>query len=292
MSNKIQSLLIELGLSSLESIVPFYPRVRDRDDISVLRCKHSGVIFLSHTDHIGVSYYQEKEKFTYWGTKERKDAIDQTDEDSQRRYEQFGDIIGNKKWLDVGAGVGGVLDLLSPLALQTIAIEPQKAIRDSLIDVGYNVLCSVDDVVDADIDVVTLFHVFEHLVDPIAVLEKLKTRMKPGATLIIEVPHANDFLLSELDLDVFKAFTLWSEHLILHTRQSLTRFLEYAGFENVNIRGFQRYPLANHLYWLSKNKPGGDVVWQHLRSEVLDQAYSSMLANIDKTDTLIATATS
>lgn len=114
--------------------------------------------------------------------------------------------------------------------------------------------------------------------------------MKPGAKLVIEVPHANDFLLSFLALKEFYEFTFWSEHLILHTRKSLNRFLECAGFNNVSIEGFQRYPLANHLYWLARGKPGGHVQWRQLRSHDLDLAYANILKSLDMTDTLLAVA--
>ena len=138
---------------------------------------------------------------------------------------------------------------------------------------------------------VTLFHVFEHFNNPLESLKLISKKMRDQGKIIIEVPHARDFLLSFLEHEEFKKFTFWSEHLILHTRQSLTVFLEKAGFENVIITGFQRYPLANHLHWLSKNQPGGHEKWSFLRTIELDSAYSQMLGQLDKNDTIIATAT-
>lgn len=135
-----------------------------------------------------------------------------------------------------------------------------------------------------------MFHVFEHLVNPLEELKKLHTKMSDNSRIIIEVPHANDFLLSFLENESFKKFTFWSEHLILHTRLSLQIYLEKAGFKNIVISGFQRYPLANHVHWLSEKKPGGHNIWDFLRTDALDCAYSEMLSNIDKNDTLIAYA--
>jgi len=114
--------------------------------------------------------------------------------------------------------------------------------------------------------------------------------MSSQGKIFIEVPHARDFLISFMEHESFKKFTFWSEHLILHTRQSLTLFLEKAGFENVIVTGCQRYPLANHLYWLSENQPGGHKKWSFLRTIELDSAYSQMLSQLDKNDTIIATA--
>lgn len=291
MENKIKSLLCNLGISDEKSIVPFYPKVRDRDDVSVLKCHKSGVIFLSRSDHMEFSHYDTKKDFSYWGAQDRKTAILTGHEDAKRRFEQFKNIVANKKWIDVGTGAGGILDLLSPISSETIAVEPQESARNFLIESGYKVYPSVDDVPLKDFEVTTLFHVFEHLTDPVGTLETLRNKMSQGAKIIIEVPHAKDFLISFLHLDVFKSFTFWSEHLILHTRDSLKIFLERAGFSNISIKGYQRYPLANHLHWLAKGKPGGHIMWDHLRTVMLDMSYGDMLAQIDNTDTLIAIAT-
>jgi SAM-dependent methyltransferase len=137
---------------------------------------------------------------------------------------------------------------------------------------------------------VTLFHVFEHLDDPLASLRLIGRALRPGGRLVVEVPHARDFLLSFADLDAFKQFTFWSEHLILHTRRSLEVFLRAAGFVDVIVEGFQRYPLANHLHWLAKGQPGGQHHWAPLLDADVDRAYAAMLARLDVTDTLIATA--
>jgi len=291
MENKIKSLLCNLGISDEQSIIPLFPKVRDRDDVSVLKCQKSGVIFLSRSDHMEISHYETKKDFSYWGFQDRKTAILSGYEDANRRFEQFNNIVVNKKWIDVGTGAGGILDLLSPISSETVAVEPQESARKYLIESGYKVYLSVDDVPMKDFEVATLFHVFEHLTDPVGTLEILRSKMLQGAKIIIEVPHAKDFLISFLDLDAFKSFTFWSEHLILHTRDSLKIFLERAGFSNVSIKGYQRYPLANHLYWLAKGGPGGHIVWDHLRTAMLDISYADMLAQIDNTDTLIAIAT-
>ena len=51
-------------------------------------------------------------------------------------------------------------------------------------------------------DIVTMFHVLEHIPDPIAMLKKIKnrwfsdTRIARGGNLILEVPSASDALLT------------------------------------------------------------------------------------------------
>lgn len=288
-SNPIQSLLIDLGISTKDSIVHYFPRVRDRDDVAVLRCEKSGVIFLSRCDHMDIKHYHDG-NFSLWNAPDRKTALLAGREDERRRSQQFKQMIKNKKWMDVGTGVGGMLDLLSPIALKTVGVEPQHIARESLAALGYEVYPLVNDVEGNDFDVVTLFHVLEHFTDPISQLTSIRRKMAKGGRIVVEVPHAKDFLISFLENDAFKSFTFWSEHLILHTRESLEIFLKAAGFSTIVVRGFQRYPLANHLHWLAHGKPGGHTIWKQLRTKALDRAYAAMLAGIDRTDTLIAIA--
>lgn len=290
MENRIQSFLVSLGICDPSSIHEFYPRVRDRDDIRVMRCDKSGVIFLSRSDHMELSHYQDQKDFTYWSTPTREQAVSESLDNDLRRADQFEPLIRNKKWLDVGTGVGGLLDLIGARAAEVRAVEPQPASRKELTQSGYTVYGSIDDTEDEYFDVVTLFHVFEHLLEPLDALRVIHRKIVEGGKLVIEVPHANDFLITFLDLEEFKAFTFWSEHLILHTRQSLEILLRKAGFLDVCVTGYQRYPLANHLYWLAKGEPGGHKEWSFLVNIELDSAYRNVLAQLDKTDTLIAVA--
>lgn len=54
------------------------------------------------------------------------------------------------------------------------------------------------------------------------------------------------------------------------------------------IKQVQRYSLSNHLYWLSKGKPGGHKIWAFFDDKSLDEAYSHQLASIGKCDTIMA----
>ena len=82
-------------------------------------------------------------------------------------------------------------------------------------------------------------------------------------------------------------FTFWSEHLILHTNESLELFLKESGFFAREIKGFQRYPLSNHFYWLFKGKPSGHEILNHLNDSGFHKDYQQFLSKINQTDTLI-----
>lgn len=289
--NTIKNILVSLGICSEDSIVSYYHKVRDRNDISVLRCKRSGVLFLSRSDHIDATYYQKQAGFNYWwSSKDREAAKLLKYDDDARRAREFKEEIRDKRWLDFGTGVGGVLDLLHSDAKEIYAIEPQNDSLQMLREIGYKAYSSLDTCPDNDFDVITLFHVLEHLTEPLKELRAMYGKLRVGGKVIIEVPHANDFLLKTMRLKKFKDFTFWSEHLILHTQESIRVFLETAGFKNIRVIGYQRFPFANHIYWLLRGRPGGHKKWIFFNNTLVSTLYDQFLKKIDQTDTLIAIA--
>jgi 2-polyprenyl-3-methyl-5-hydroxy-6-metoxy-1,4-benzoquinol methylase len=284
--------LASLGIIDPVAVQRYYPNVRDRKDVGVLRCDRSGVIFLDRTDHVSTSYYAEQEGLSYWSKEGRAEGLRATREDDDRRARMIAPLVEGKIFADVGTGLGGILDLVRDHAREVHAVEPQSAARAMLSSLGYRAHASAAELGDSGVrcDLITMFHVFEHLTEPLAELKRIKAALAPGGEVIIEVPHAKDILLGLYNVEAFKAFTLWSEHLILHTRSSLRSYLEAAGFEKINIVGVQRYPLANHLYWLRHGLPGGQNNWPQLNDEVTASAYARLLDSLDATDTLVATA--
>lgn len=283
----MKEILLELGLSQEESISEYAPRVRDRDDIKVMKCQNSGVIFLARSDHMELTHYRDKGDHRLITT-ERSIVSPSMLDDARRRHECFGSLIVGKKWLDVGCGDGLLFDEMAGSPSSATGVEPNSLQRTSASERGHTVVDGVEKLGNDKFDIITLFHVFEHLTDPIKFLRELKSHLEPGGTLLLEVPHARDFLLETLQCEPFKQFTLWSEHLILHTRESLRRFLQSSDFSDITIRGHQRYPLSNHLYWLKSGKPGGHDIWSQLNSGDLANSYEQMLQSIDQTDTLVA----
>lgn len=289
-SDPIHKVLLDLHIIDDEFIEEIFPRTRDREDISVLRCKRSGVIFLSSSDHITYDHYISQDGFNYWSSDRREKGLKKTYKDDLRRYNTCRDDITSKIWADVGTGLGGILEILNKCAEEVHGVELQRGPRESLQQKGFSVYPNSELLPNNYFDVITLFHVFEHFVHPLNELKVLLAKLKSSGKIIIEIPHANDFLISFLESKDFKSFTFWSEHLILHTRESIRVFLEHVGFKDISIKGIQRYPLSNHLFWLKNGQPDGHEKWSHLNSLEMEHAYANMLTSLDKTDTLFVTA--
>ncbi len=290
-ANPIARLLRRIGISDLSDVEQLSPCTRDRRDIGVLRCRQSGVIFLDGVERLSQDHYVEQDGFAYWEAGSREASIEATRPDDRRRADAFGSLIRGRRWLDVGTGPGGILDMLAPEAAEAVAVEPQRQVRHHLNELGYPTWASLADVRRSDLEVITLFHVLEHMFNPIEELQQARRCLADDGLLIIEVPHARDALITHYDLETFRQFTFWSEHLILHTRESLRACVEAAGLRVERIDGMQRYPLANHLYWLRHGKPGGHERWRNLTTPDLDAAYSDMLRQQDLTDSLVLHAT-
>lgn len=288
MGKDIRNLLLENEIIFHNFISEYASAVRDNGRIKVFRCSKSGIIFLESSEHITTKYYSTKTETTYWSSEvDRNEALKTTYRDDSRRFASFSTLLNRKQYLDIGTGMGGILDLASKVASSVYAVEPIDHMRGMLKDIGYSVYESIDSVPRSlSFDVISLFHVLEHIPDPIDVLTKAYALLKEGGKIIIEVPHSRDFLLETLNIESFKKFTLWSEHLVLHTRKSLEIIASKAGFKNICVKGIQRYPISNHFYWLVNNKPGGHIHYSHIDTNRLLNAYEEMLASIDQTDTL------
>ena len=149
---------------------------------------------------------------------------------------------------------------------------------------GYS---SAEKELEGKVDIITMWHVIEHLEDPIGLLKKLKGLLKPNGKIIIETPNAEDALLSQYKCDAFADFTYWECHLYLFTNATIRTVIENAGLRMIAQKQIQRYPLANHLYWLTNGKPGGHKEWGIMNEAEVNNAYAKLLASMGCADTLI-----
>ncbi len=143
--------------------------------------------------------------------------------------------------LDVGCGDGSFLAELGALGdfelhgLELDGPAARRAQRNPKIQVG------VGDVLEAGypverFDMVTLFHVFEHLAEPKSTLDELYKIVKIGGTLVLSFPNAGS-----LQARVFKGEWLHLDpprHLFLQDPAAAERAFRAAGFAIVGRRYF------------------------------------------------------
>jgi len=289
MKNNIIDLLYRLGLSTRDSLQVFHPKVRDRENLNVLKCGKSGVIVLEEI-LTNQSYYESNVNYTQSNKVELVNEEIETRplEDDIRRFESLESLIADSDVLDFGCGRGGFLQLTQKISRKSVGIELNEVNRKSINGQGIDCVKSISQLSDGDsFDLITLHHVFEHLIDPIGVLNDLQKHLKDDGVIVVEVPHARDLLLETFNLKSFKDFTFWSEHLILHTEESLATFARESGLVVKEIKGFQRYPVSNHFNWLLNGEPSGHDSFSHLNNLEFHKQYEKLLVNVGQTDTII-----
>ncbi|MDA9781136.1 class I SAM-dependent methyltransferase [Amylibacter sp.] len=291
MTTSIYATLENLGLTSKKTRVLFNKGTRDVDDLDVWKDLESGVIYIDQYYTGDKTYVDGLYLDDVADLATTKSDFERTS-DLRRRFKKYIRFVAGKRVVDFGCGSGDFLRFVQSYCQEAIGIELQENYVEQLNADGIRCLNNIDTIKNGSLDIVVAWHVIEHLTDPVGTLSKLIDKIESGGQIIIEVPHANDFLLSSIECEAFKQFTLWSQHLILHTRLSLTKILEHAGFKDIRIEGVQRYPLSNHLNWLSSGLPGGHKSQLAIfETDDLINSYEASLARIDATDTLVAIAT-
>jgi SAM-dependent methyltransferase len=257
---------------------------RDDSSINVMQCTKTKLIFLDKiikTDYKNIG-------LDYWNSNNILEARLKTYEDDERRITLFKKYTKSnyKHILDFGCGNGGFLKLLDESFIK-YGIDMNNEMNNILEKEGMIMNNSLDKILHP-IDCITMFHVLEHIQNPIELLTTIKNKLQKGSMLIIEVPSAHDILFNKYNSESFKNSTFWSQHLILYTKDTLYKLLTISGFTNINIFHYQRYNIFNHLHWLSHNKPGGHKLHNYKNCEKLIEEYNNLLIDNEETDTLIA----
>ena len=266
--------------------------VRDNERLDIFECSKCGLVFLSSFDHIEDNFYENSQMHDNQTMPDINTWLNETERDDKRRFEFFKPALVNSRLLDFGCGPGGFLLKAKKLAKIAHGVEPEKRLKNYYKSCGVNVFQSVDAINDNDYckeyDIITLFHVLEHIPDPRSILIKLSKILADGGRIIVEVPNAEDALLTLYKSESFSKFTYWSCHLFFFTIKTLEMLCSQIKLKVNYIKQIQRYPLSNHLYWLSNGSPGGHEKWHCLDSIELNRTYEKQLASIGKCDTLIA----
>ena len=259
--------------------------VRGGDNINVLRCADCGHVRLSDVMEDVDSFYRNS-GMRDGVTASLEEIRRNTQDDDERRFLFTEKMIRGKKVLDFGCGDGGYILRAQKSAREVAGVELETSVREALQREGIVCYDSVEEY--GEVDVVTMFHVLEHIDAPISLLKDIARHLSAGGQIVVEVPNAEDALLSLYGCEDFADFTYWKCHIYLYTEDTLRRLAKKAGLRVRFMQQVQRYPLSNHLHWLSKGRPGGHFVWSFLDEGRLSECYGNKLAKLGIADTIIA----
>lgn len=126
---------------------------------------------------------------------------------------------GTGSLLDIGAGTGDFLKLAEEYHWEITGVEPNDVARENAEKKGIKLYTKLDKITNTHFDVITLWHVLEHLPNLQEDIEKIERLLKPGGSLIIAVPNYKSF-----DAKYYKEF--WAaydvpRHLWHFSRKSM-----------------------------------------------------------------------
>lgn len=228
----------------------------------VLRCEACCVEFINPFPEEGSEAYRNG---TYWS---RKGAL--TLEDIERLHEKA--LTENMLWLekigvtklagqcvlDFGCGSGAFLDLIQGVADMTVGIELDPSLAAFARERGHQVFGSLEEAHAAGVkvDSVVSFDVFEHLSEPRAELDSIKTLLTEHGRLHVGVPNQQDKLKEWVSAYLPHFYHV--EHIWYFDAHSLRVLFGQAGCHVRTFHYLHKYNFMNCIEWARTGKAPGN----------------------------------
>jgi len=142
-------------------------------------------------------------------------------------------VTFNSKILDVGSGNGLRLIGLAKYGFKNITGIDPFIEKDIFYDNGINIYKKTIFEFEGKYDMVMLNHAFEHMPQPLNVMQEINRLLNPSGTALIRIPIADSYSWK-------KYGTNWvaldpPRHLFLHTPKSIKILADKSGFEIIDI---------------------------------------------------------
>ncbi len=158
-----------------------------------------------------------------------------------------------KSILDVGAGTGDFLDNCRTSGWEILGIEPNKDARKISLEKGIKLEKNLFSINSKKFDVISLWHVLEHIANLQEYIKKLKTLLKPNGVLIIAVPNYKSY-----DAIYYKKY--WAAFDVPRHLWHFSQFSIRKLFNEIDMKITAIKPMKFDSYYVSllseKNKSG------------------------------------
>jgi len=205
---------------------------KGNETLNTVICKKCGLVW-SHPFPIDpFNYYQKHYRIRYKGTfTPKKKHIFRAAHAAVGRFNLLKHLL-KPRWrvLEVGSGGGEFLYLLNKLGYDAFGIEPNEgyaeyARSEYQLDIQTGFLQNTQ-FEENSFEMVTLWHVFEHMDNPTEILKKIHSFLVTGGLLVIEVPNVESICQSPNNI-------FHTAHLYNFNQSTLSRMAERAGFSVV-----------------------------------------------------------
>jgi 2-polyprenyl-3-methyl-5-hydroxy-6-metoxy-1,4-benzoquinol methylase len=206
-------------------------------------------------------------------------------EDWARYYvESIKPIISpNHRILEIGSGYGWFVEKMrnEGYIVDGVEIGHDRARlaynRSGIKLINHNFMLAPIDIMSKNYDVICMFHVLEHISNPVKFLDNVKQCLKPSGTLIVEVPNYFDYV-KQLSL-AYNNAVYFRAHVSYFTPDTLTEILSKTGFSQIAVKGMQRYSIENAIRWIRTGKPNTEYLELELPEglEWVNQHYKDVM---------------
>jgi len=171
----------------------------------------------------------------------------------QKKIKWINSISTGKKLLDIGAGTGDFLMAAKKQNWEVHGIEPNAGARKLALEKGMELHQDLANFEDSVFDVISMWHVLEHVSDLEFQLKELNRLLKAGGIAVIAVPNFKSF-----DAEYYEKF--WAaydvpRHLWHFSQTGITGL-----FKKYNFQKLETKPLVFDSFYVSllseKNKTG------------------------------------
>ncbi len=234
---------------SLDELKPYWRGLfQDKVFFTYDRCRACGLLYAP------VFFDQAQLGELYSAMAPNMDAVP-TDaiEATQRVYfeEATAHLNVSGNFLEIGPDVGYIVghSAKDPRFEHFYLFEPNKSVHAELAAAAngrpYTISEDMDDlsaVPDGSVALALMVHVLDHLLDPKAMLEQIRTKLKPGGRVAI-VTHNERSLLRSVMGKRWPPFCL--QHPELYNPRSIANLLNGSGYGSVEVHGSKNYfPLS------------------------------------------------
>jgi 2-polyprenyl-3-methyl-5-hydroxy-6-metoxy-1,4-benzoquinol methylase len=270
----------------------FINNLRDDAGRQAVRCNSCGHVQVYPLPEIDedVNYY----KNNYEQNKEYTKAgyCNESDIQLMNKFETWANhyvqsvkpvISQNQKILEIGSGYGWFVEKMrnEGYIIDGVEVGGQRAQlayqRSGIKLINHDFMRESLETMSGSYDVICMFHVLEHIRNPVTFLNNVKMCLKPAGIIIIEVPNYFD-CIKQLS-PAYNNAVYFRAHLSYFTPAVLTALLEKTGFSDITIKGVQRYSIENAIRWIRTGKPNTEYLELELPEglEWVNQYYKDVM---------------
>ena len=255
------------------------------------RCDNCGFVFLypRMTPEIEKEFYEKTYRSDY-GKQTAEGLWYASLPEAKKRVLRFKELYSkDTNLLEIGCASGYFLFSVMEHVKSVMGVELTTDFVQYARGRGLDVKESLDEVPDNSCDLIFMFHVLEHIDDPINFLKEVKKKLSQNGKLIIEVPNVDDILVSVYKIKNHLDFYWEIAHNYYFSKTTLGKVIESAGYQ-YEIFPLQRYDLSNHMNWMLTGKPGGQGRFNSIFTQPLIEEYEKCLKDKFLCDTIYVIA--